>query len=102
MVLGISVSSCITMGENFSSDVSWIEKNKTTKAQVQRSFGEPAQTGNSTGKQTWTYTYYKLRLFGAKEIKELKLYWDQGRVSSYSFTSSFKEDRQRALSTPKH
>lgn len=95
-------TSCVTRGQQFSSDYSWIKEGKTTKQEVSNRLGEPYHVGYSSGRPTWTYGYYHFRLIGDSNTKELTLYWDpQNRVESFNFKSSFPEDRQRALATPK-
>lgn len=84
--------SCVTRGKDFSSDYSWIKEKKTSKDQVSQALGQPSSKGYSSGKPTWTYGYYKFRLFGNSETKELKIYWDGKIVDSFSFNSSFKAD----------
>lgn len=95
------LTSCVTRGLNFSSDYSWLKKGTTTKEDVFKVLGEPYLTGNTGGKQTWTYGFYKMRLFGASNTKELKIYWEDGKLDTYSFNSSFPEDKRKAMSTVK-
>lgn len=85
-------SGCVTRGENFSSDTSWLDQNKPSKQQVKKIMGDPYKVGSSNGTPTWTYGYYKHRLFGESEIKELKIYWDEDQLKTFSFSSSFPED----------
>ncbi|SMF78838.1 outer membrane protein assembly factor BamE domain-containing protein [Pseudobacteriovorax antillogorgiicola] len=101
LILGTLSTSCVTRGENFSSDYAWIKENKTKKADVQKVLGQPFAVGYSSGRPTWTYGYYKFRLFGESQTKELKLYWEDDTVDSFSFNSSFKEDRMKTLRAPK-
>ena len=87
------MSSCITNGDYFKSETAWIRENSTKKADVQMILGTPYAVGNSQGKPTWTYGYYRYKLFGKSIQKELKLYWNpDDTVSYFSFTSSFPED----------
>lgn len=96
------LTSCVTRGDVFSSDYSWIKKGKTTQQDVQRLLGEPFLVGHNSGHPTWTYGHYKYRLIGESHTKELTFYWDdQGRVDNFVFKSSFPEDRRRALGAPK-
>ncbi len=84
---------CVTDGRDFQSDVSWIREGKTTKQDVQLMLREPYSVGNSSGRPTWTYGYYRYKLIGKSELKELKLYWTpSGTVESFSFSSSFPND----------
>jgi hypothetical protein len=90
--LGLA-SGCVTNGKDFRSDLSWIKKSSTTKQNVSSLMGEPYSVGNSGGRETWTYGYYRYKLFGKSNQKELKFYWNpSGTVDDYSFTSSFPSD----------
>ena len=97
LICGSLNTSCVTRGENFSSDYSWVKAKTTTKSEVVRMLGEPYAVGYSSGRPTWTYGFYKFRVFGPSQTKELKFYWKTDTVDSFSFNSSFKEDRTRAL-----
>ena len=91
----IALTGCVTRGENFSSDLSWIKVNTTTQMEVSQKLGAPYSVGNSGGMSTWTYGYYKYSLFTDSPTKELKLYWSPDlRVKDFSFNSSFSEDRR--------
>ena len=89
--------SCATRGRDFPSDMSWIKKDITKKSDVKQLLGEPYQVGYSSGQATWTYGYYRFRLFGDSNTKELKLYWNRsGQVDNFSFTSSFPDDLRKS------
>ena len=89
---------CVTRGQDFSSDISWVQKNKTTQTDVEKYLGAPTSVGNSGGTATWTYGYYDYRLFGESKTKELKFYWTTDyKVQDFSFNSSFPEDRRRLV-----
>ncbi len=96
------LSGCVTEGRDFRSDISWIQPNKTSMQDVKLLLRDPYSVGNSSGKPTWTYGYYKYRLVGASHQKELKFYWNpDGTVGNYSFTSSFPDDTTRGhVGTP--
>lgn len=97
-VLGLTQTACITRGEDFSSDIAWVKKNVTTRAEVEKYLGEPFSVGNSGGVKTSTYGYYKHQLFNESKTKELKFYWTPDfKVQDFSFNSSFPEDRRRML-----
>lgn len=100
IVAGTLLSGCITRGENFSSNYEWVQEKQTRKSEVLKALGKPYSVGYSSGKPTWTYGYYKFRLFGQSQTKELKFYWSEDKVSSFSFNSSFREDRNNVLMTP--
>jgi outer membrane protein assembly factor BamE (lipoprotein component of BamABCDE complex) len=99
--LGTQVG-CVTRGDQFSSDYSWLEKDETTKDAVVQRLGQPFLVGYSGGSPTWTYGFYKFRLIGESHTKELTVYWnDDDTVETFTFKSSFPEDRSRILMTPK-
>ena len=96
----LSLAGCVTEGHDFRSDVAWIKANKTSMQDVQLLLRDPYSVGNSGGRPTWTYGYYKYKLIGASHQKELKFYWNpDGTVSTYSFTSSFPDDTGRTRAT---
>jgi hypothetical protein len=93
---------CVTRGDQFNSDYSWIEKGKTSQLDVMKRLGQPFSVGHSSGRPTWTYGFYSYRLIGDSNTKELTFYWDDERkVDSFSFKSSFPDDRQKILMAPK-
>ena len=88
-----SLAGCVTEGHDFRSDTSWIKENKTTKQDVQMVLKEPYSVGNSLGRPTWTYGYYRYKLIGPSHQKELKFYWNpDGTVNNFSFTTNFPDD----------
>ena len=85
--------SCLTTGKDFPSDLSWLKKEKTSKEDVKLILGEPFAVGNSGGDKTWTYAFYKYKVFGPTIHKDLKIYWNgSGILKHFSFNSSFPED----------
>lgn len=93
-----TLSGCITRGRDFSSDINWIKPTQTTQGEVSQLLGAPYKVGSAGGVTTWTYSYYKLHLFGEDYMKDLKFYWsDDKRVKDFSFSSSFPVDRRQAL-----
>ncbi|RZA11110.1 MAG: hypothetical protein EOP10_33620 [Proteobacteria bacterium] len=100
--LGLSLVQvgCVTRGADFSSDISWVQKGKTTQSEVEKYLGAPNSVGNSGGTPTWTYGVYDYRLFGDSKTKELKFYWKDSKVEDFSFNSSFPEDRRRLIMKP--
>lgn len=90
----VGLSSCVTRGENFSSDTGWIKIDQTSQVDVSLQLGRPFIVGNSSGVPTWTYGFYRHSLWGSSLIKELKFYFNkQKKVSRFTFSSSFPEDR---------
>lgn len=91
--LATAAAGCVTEGKDFKSDVNWIKDGSTKRDDVKMVLGEPHSVGNSGGKTTWTYGFYRYKLIGKSLQKELKFYWNpDGTVSSFSFNSSFPED----------
>lgn len=89
---------CVTRGQDFSSDLRWIKVKQTTKTEVSQRLGEPFQIGSTSGQETWTYGRYNYKLFGDPKTKELKFYWtSDGKVESYSFNSSYPEDKKAGV-----
>jgi hypothetical protein len=87
---------CISTGRDFrSSSFSWIRENKTTKDKVLATLGEPFRVGVDSGMTTWTYGYYKYRLGGSSDTKDLVIYFNKdGTVSSYTFSTSFEDEKE--------
>ena len=66
-----------------------IQIDVTTQNDIRTFFGEPWRTGIEDGYKTWTYGQYTL-----KDSRDLVIRFDgNGLVKSYSFSSSFPEDR---------
>ena len=88
--------SCISSGEKFSSDLTWIENHKTSQQDVKMVLGTPYSVGSSGGIITWTYAFYQYVFPTKTYFKELRFYWKNNkRVKNYSFNSSFPEDLSR-------
>lgn len=91
-----SLTSCLTVGEEFTSEVTWITANKTTKSEVERQMGTPFRVGYDTGLLTYTYAFYRYSAFRPTRTKDLTIrFKPDNTVDSYSFSSSFEEDRNR-------
>lgn len=93
---GMVTSGCITVGRNFySDDLSWIVQDQTTRTDVQKVLGEPFRVGLDSGRLSWTYGYYKYRLFGATRTKDLVVYFNRdGTIHSYTFSTSFPAEKK--------
>ena len=102
MILSLFVSivaGCMSFGKTFNSDISWIHKNETSQKDVLLIMGEPQEIGSSGGTPTWTYYYYNYKMIGDDTRKEIKFYWAKNKtVEHYSFSSSAKNDVQKAKS----
>src|SRR5262245_3650936 len=86
--------SSLKAGRDFpSAEPRLIELNKTDKAILQRTFGEPYQVGLDSGDQTWTWFYADA---GSDRSKSLTVRFNSdGTVKSYAFSSNFPEDMTR-------
>ena len=97
LLFAISAVACVTKGRNFTADLSWIKKEKTSQQDVLMVLGTPFMVGSSSGVQTWSYGLYHYRIVGRSYVKELKFFWnDDKTVREYSFQSSFPDDLARA------
>ena len=86
--------SCATIGHRFPPEkVAGIKNGETTKAQLLGDFGLPYRRGIEDGDSTWTYVYYKVRLFGENlRTRDLYLRFDaDGRVRSYTYNSNLDD-----------
>lgn len=92
--LSLSFVSCTThigneslKGINEETISSRIVKNKTTKEQVLKEFGEPdVRATNSNGEVMWGYQF--VQLFYGSETKRLAIsFGKNGRVTDYAFVS---------------
>lgn len=93
----LALLGCLTVGETFPvAPVSRIAIGETTKQEIRQTFGTPWRTGLEDGQETWTYGHYRYALLGTTRTRDLVLRFDERDVVvSYSFNSSFPEDRQR-------
>ncbi len=90
-ILSLPVTGCMpTMGQPFPvKQVRQIELEKTTMAQIRQMFGDPWRTGLEDGFRTWTYGEYSMKM-----TRDLVIRFDkQNVVKSYSFSSSYPEDK---------
>jgi outer membrane protein assembly factor BamE (lipoprotein component of BamABCDE complex) len=86
--------SCATIGHRFPPEkVAGIKNGETTKAQLLGDFGLPYRRGIEDGDSTWTYVYYKVRVFGENlRTRDLYLRFDpDGRVRSYTYNSNLDD-----------
>lgn len=91
----VALGGCLSVGREFPVDpVRRIEMGETTRDDVREWFGEPWRTGVDDGRPTWTYGRYRYSLFGDARTRDLVVRFDdQGRVVSYTFNSTYPEDR---------
>ena len=94
-ITGAILSGCATVGKDFdSTSLSWLKSGETAKKDVLEKLGEPFRVGMDSGDQTWTYGYYKYRVFGDSDTKDLVIrYSADQKVKSYTLNTSFAEDK---------
>ncbi len=92
--LALWTAGCVTIGREFPVDpVQQVQIGTTTRADVQRLFGEPWRIGIEDGSRTWTYALYRYSAFGPEQTRDLVVRFDAaGVVRSYSFNSTHPED----------
>jgi hypothetical protein len=96
LVLGVVffLNACVTVGQEFSPEVRWIEKGKTTRQEIDKRIGAPWRTGYDSGLYTYTYGFYRYSVFRPARTRDLVVrFLPDGMVESYSFSSSFDEDK---------
>lgn len=92
--LFFALTGCLTVGQEFTPDVRWIQKGKTTREEVDKRIGAPWRTGYDTGLYTYTYGFYRYSVFRPTRTRDLVVrFSSDGSVDSYSFSSSFDEDK---------
>jgi hypothetical protein len=86
------------VGRNFDcTKLSWLKKDETTKQEVRDNLGEPFRVGVDEGQPSWTYGYYKYRLIGNSDTKDLVLrFGPDDKLKSYTLNTTF-EDEKKAL-----
>ena len=88
------LAGCIVTGRDFPTPaVKKIVNGRTTRTEIQATFGEPYMKVNQGGKETWTY-YRELKgLPNRVQTKELRVFFDESNVvESYQFTINYPED----------
>lgn len=89
------MAGCLSVGREFPvAPVTEIRLHETTRAEVERMFGEPWRTGLDDGLRTWTYGHYRYAVFRETKTRDLLVRFDdEGRMVSYTFNSIRPEDR---------
>jgi hypothetical protein len=89
---------CLTVGDDFSSEVTWIQKSQTTKKELETKIGPPFRVGYDTGLLTYTYAFYRYSVFRPTRTKDLTVRFNQdGTVHSYTFATSFDEEKDAVM-----
>jgi hypothetical protein len=94
----IFVAGCATVGSEFQfQGPDSIEIGKTSQGDILAKFGKPFRVGYSRGSEKWTYGYYKYKLFGDSQTKDLDISFDKSGIGSdYVYSSSQPEEVNRA------
>ncbi len=92
----MTFSACATVGNQFSfKGVQSIIIGKTTRNEILSTYGQPFRVGYDNGNEKWTYGYYKYRVFGDSNTKDLDITFDKsGLVQKYTYSSSTDEDKR--------
>lgn len=90
IMIVLLAAGCATVGKDFpSTAAAHIVINKTTQTEVLSMLGEPWRTGLEDGLRTWTYGYYKYRLFGPTDTKDLVITFNaDNTVNAYTFNTT--------------
>lgn len=93
------LTSCATVGQQFNfNGPKDIIIGQTNQQDLLNLYGKPFRVGYSNGEIQWTYGYYKYKVFGESETKDLLITFDKnGIVSSYVFNSSLEEDKMKVM-----
>ncbi|MCD6187515.1 MAG: outer membrane protein assembly factor BamE [Desulfuromusa sp.] len=90
------LTGCTTVGRDFPVEpVAMIKIGETTQEEIHQMFGQPWRIGVEDGQKTWTYGHYRYSAFGPDQTRDLVVRFDQQgkRVVSYSFSSTYEEDK---------
>ncbi len=89
VVCVFAAAGCATVGREFPSQrVHEIQIDQTTKGDLLAQFGRPYRRGIEDGDSTWTYVYYRLRLFGGQtRTRDLYVRFEDDTVKSYTYNS---------------
>lgn len=92
----LCLPACLTVGDEFPTDVKWIQIGTTKKLEIRNRVGEPFRKGYDSGMLTYTYAFYRYSVFRPTRTKDLTVrFKDDGTVHSYTFASSFDEDKSQ-------
>jgi hypothetical protein len=92
----LSLQGCLTVGDEFPTNVKWIQIGTTKKADIRTRVGEPFRKGYDSGLLTYTYAFYRYSVFRPTRTKDLTIrFKEDGTVHSYTFASSFEEDKNQ-------
>lgn len=88
---------CVSIGREFPTPTrERLVVGLTTRADLLKLLGPPAQVGIEDGDRTWTWVYVRTGV-GRTRSKQLHVRFDErGVVKSYAYTSNLPEDVQQA------
>lgn len=95
LLMGILfLSNCATVGKPFEfKGPSSIINGQTTQSNIIALYGNPFRVGYDNGDLKWTYGYYKYKLIGETETKDLNITFDKKNVvSGYTYSSSVPDE----------
>lgn len=89
-ILSGMLAGCATVGKPFEfAGPDSIQINRTTKDEVQRTYGDPFRVGYDKGNLKWTYGHYRYSLFGNPTTKDLVITFNRaGIVTDYDYSVS--------------
>lgn len=95
-ILILLLAGCATVGHDFdSTGLSWLKAGETSKAQVLEQLGNPFRVGIDSGDLTWTYGFYRYKLIGQSNAKDLVIrFHPDGKVKSFMLNTTFPEEKK--------
>jgi len=96
VLISVLTAGCATVGRDFNSTgLSWIFAGQTGKGEILEKLGEPFRVGIDSGDPTWTYGYYRYRVFGESLTKDLVIRFDpEGKVRSFTLNTNFPGEKE--------
>jgi outer membrane protein assembly factor BamE (lipoprotein component of BamABCDE complex) len=97
VICAFLTAGCASIGRDFdSTSLDWLKPGETDKTIILDHIGGPFRVGFDAGDPTWTYGFYKYRLFGTSVTKDLVIRFDAvGKVKSFTLNTSFPEEKER-------
>jgi hypothetical protein len=88
-------SSCLSIGDKLTEDFNNIKIGVTTRQEIENKFGNPIRFGIDNGFKSYNYMYIKAMPFSDPKVKYFLLIFNENdTVKSYSFYSSFEDDKK--------
>lgn len=94
--VAIALGGCVTLGTNFDpAALQWLKPGETGKAEMMEKLGTPFRIGVDAGDPTWTYGYYRWRVLGSTDTKDLVIRWAaDGKVKTFTLNTSIPEEKE--------